>query len=163
LFETTVAIVLFLAIAYVIWVVASARGDRPWKLRRQLRAVARCTMTETVSARDLASRLGDAVGRIDGAIITSRATLRKAAWCLVLDEGDRVTPFVILVQKPESDRHIIDVELRSGQVLPPAPRVAPSKRVLGALEKALLAMPAIDNVRWTRDRRRWHERPFDGA
>ena len=161
-----VGIVLFLGIAYVVWAVAWSRVDRPRKLKRSLRPIARCTLLEAVSLRDLAPGVSEAAKQVDNAIAAGPSTFRQPSCSLILFENDRPRPFLLILERadkrsPKHARREIDFELRSGFSEPPAPRMRPSKRVLDAVDRALRSMSNVEGIRWTRDRDQWFDRPFD--
>lgn len=161
------AVGLFIAFAtYLIWVLSRARLDRPRRLRWPLRPVARCTLLgDAIQLRQLVPRVAAALAKADDGLKAGPATYRQPSCSLVLFEGERPHPFLLVLGRVGRSRpgrpDQIELELCSQRGTPPARRTKPSKRVLEAVERALRSLAELENVQWSRDRRHWHVRPFE--
>jgi hypothetical protein len=154
-------------VGYLAWTFAWARIDRPRQLRRSLRPIARCLLTEKLSLRELAPVLAEAIKVADRAISADRSNRAQPSLSLVLFEDGRPRAFLLLLRNADgkspgrSERREVEVEIRSGYSAPPAPRLGSSRRVLDAVWRALHTMSNVESARWTRDRATWFDAPFD--
>jgi hypothetical protein len=164
--DDVIGIVLLLGVVCLVWWVRSVNAE-PRKLKRPLRPIARCTLVEAIALRDLAPHVSAALKQADAAVLAGPSTFRQASCAVVVLENDQShAAFLLILQRadkkaPKHQRREIEFELRSGFSTPPAPRVKHSKRVLDAVDRALRSMSNLESIRWTRDRDRWFDRPFD--